>query len=174
MIKKQKLKPYLPIGITTLILIGLAIGFVVFRKPNAASFEAPGRSWSSPKKVEQYFVETMHMPPEEAKEIRWRGVGNDGTIGLRIGADMTLQALVSNLAYYGFVRNEQSFQYALEHTEDTTSSSDYIRVGKNGSIDRNAEYRISEEMSAWQIADILLNKPAGHFVYDEYHYFFMP
>ncbi len=174
MIKKQKLRPYLTIGITALILIGLVIGFVVFRKPSAASFEAPRRTWASPKKVESYFVETMHMSPDEAKEIRWRGVGNDGTVDLRIGEDTTLQALVGNLTYYGFVRDEKTLLYALEHTTDTTPNGNAIAVSKTGSIDKNAEYRISEDMTAWKLADILLNKPAGHFAYDEYRYFFMP
>ena len=49
-----------------------------------------------------------------------------------------------------------------------------LDLNKDGTIDTNAEYRISENMSAWELADLLLNKPAGHFSFDEYNYFFMP
>ena len=173
MIKKYDTKRNMLIGIG-IVLIVLIVGFMFLKKPNQELFQAPGKAWNSPKKVEDYFVETLHMSPEEAKEIRSRGKGNDGTADLRIGETTTLQALVGNLAYYGFVRDEKSLLYALEHTQDITPSESAITVGKNGSIDRNAEYRISEEMSAWEIADILLNKPAGHFTYDEYNYCFMP
>lgn len=172
MAKKHDLKRNVLIGAGLVITI-LVLGFVFFKKPNQELFQAPGRAWNSPKKVEDYFVETLHMPPEEAKEIRSRGKGNDGTVDLRIGENTTLQGVVGNLAYYGFIRDEQSFRYALEHTKDTTPSTNAISVGV-GSIDRNAEYRISEDMSAWEIADTLLNKPVGHFAYDEYRYFFMP
>lgn len=173
MAKKNYSKRVVFIG-AGIAIVALIVGFIFLKKPNQESFQAPGRAWNSPKKVEDYFVETLHMPPEEAREIRSRGKGNDGTVDLRIGETATLQALVGNLAYYGFVREEKTFQYALEHTADTTPSENAIVVGKNGSIDRNAEYRISEDMSAWEIANILLNKPAGHFSYDEYRYFFMP
>lgn len=167
--KQQWNRNFILLGVILLFL--LSVGFFVTREPNQDSFKAPGRSWNSPKKVEDYFVETMHMPPEEARTIRFRG---NGTIDLRIGANTTLQGLVGNLAYYGFIRDEKTFLYALEHTTDTTSSQNAINVGKTGTIDRNAEYRISEDMTAWELADILLNKPAGHFSYDEYNYFFMP
>src|SRR5690606_2681464 len=100
--------------------------------------------------------------------------GVDGTVDLRINNNVTLDALVSNLYYYGFVKDEEAFRYALENTQDSTPNDASIKVGKNRTIDTNAEYRISENMSAWEIADILLNKPAGHFSYDEYGYFFMP
>jgi len=73
-----------------------------------------------------------------------------------------------------FKRREKSFRYALGHTKDVTSSDNAIIVDKNRTIDKNAEYRISEDMDAWQIADILLNRPSGHFAFDEYNYFFMP
>lgn len=173
MAKRDKFKRNLFIGVGV-VTMAVVVGFIFFKKPNQELFQAPGREWNSPKKVEDYFVETLHMSPEEAKEIRSRGKGNDGTVDLRIGEATTLQALVGNLAYYGFVRDEKTFQYALERTTDTTPSENAIVVNKNGSIDRNAEYRISEDMSAWEIADILLNKPVGHFSYDEYRYFFMP
>ncbi len=153
-------------------IIGIA-GYVYFSKPNEENFKAPGRDWESSKKVENYFVERLHMSPEEANSIRKKS-GVDGTIDLRISTDVTLDALIGNLFYYGFVRDEKAFRYALEHTRDITPSDKTIKVGKDGTIDINAEYRISENMSAWELADLLLNKPAGHFPFDEYNYFFMP
>lgn len=152
-------------------IVALIFVFIFFKKPNQELFQSPGRTWNSPKKVENYFVETMHMSSAEAKAVRLR---SDGKVNMRTGADTTIQGLVGNLVYYGFVRDEKSFLYALEQTQDTTPSDKAMTVGKNGTIDRNAEYRISEDMSAWEIADILLNKPSGHFTYDEYNYFLMP
>ncbi len=158
-----------------LIVLLLLIGGVYwyFSRPNEENFNAPGRDWESAKKVEDYFVERLHMSTEEASNIRNKP-GVDGTVDLRISTDVTLDALIGNLFYYGFVRDERAFRYALEHTKDTTPSDKAIRVGKDGTIDTNAEYRISENMTSWELADLLLNKPAGHFPFDEYNYFFMP
>ncbi|MGD0523182.1 MAG: hypothetical protein ABSA43_01345 [Candidatus Microgenomates bacterium] len=156
------------------VLIFVAIGGYYFlTRPNEESFKAPGRAWNSPKKVEDYFIERLRMTPREASEIRSKP-GVDGTVDLRINTNVTLKGLVGNLYYYGFVKDEDTLRYALEHTEDTTPSDNAINVGKNGTIDTNAEYKISENMSAWELADLLLNKPEGHFAFDEYGYFFMP
>ncbi|AHB40793.1 MAG: hypothetical protein ACD_22C00115G0002 [uncultured bacterium] len=154
-------------------LLLLAAAFFYFSKPNDDNFKAPGRDWESAKKVEDYFVERLNMPTEEAASIR-KKPGVDGTVDLRINTNVTLDGLVGNLYYYGFIRDEKAFRYALEHTKDTTPNDKAIKVGNNGTIDQNAEYRISEDMTAWDLADVLLNKPTGHFPYDEYNYFFMP
>jgi hypothetical protein len=170
-IKFLKKKNYIFVG---LIILGLGfLLFKIFDVPNNEDFKAPGRSWNSPKKVEDYFVEKLRMTPQEAQDIRNKP-GVDGTVDLRINTNVTLDALIGNLYYYGFVRDEDTFKYALENIEDTTPSENAIKVGKNGTIDTNAEYRISEDMTAWQIANILLNKPSGHFSFDEYGNFFMP
>jgi len=162
--------------IVLVILLLLTLGVLVYfklTKPDTDSFKAPGRSWNSEKKVEDYFIERLRMSQKEASEIRFRP-GVDGLVNLRINDKTTLNALIGNLYYYGFIRDEESFKYALTHTKDTTPSDKAIMVDKERSIDTNAEYRISENMDAWQIADILLNKPSGHFPFDEYGYFFMP
>lgn len=159
-------------GLVLLLAFG-AFGYLKLAKPNEDSLKAPGRTWGSPKKVEDYFVEKLRMTPQEAAEIRSKP-GVDGTVDLRISTNVTLDGLTGNLYYYGFIRDEKSFRYALKNTKDTTPSDKAIKVGKDGTIATNAEYRISENMSAWEIADILLNKPAGHFTFDEYNYFFMP
>ena len=168
----SKYRHYVITGVV--LLIGISVfGYFKLSEPDMRNFAAPGKSWDSPKKVEDYFIERLHMSPNEAAGIRSKP-GVDGNINLRINTITTLDGLAGNLAYYGFVRDEKSFLYALEHTKDTTPSENAIIVDKNSTIDRNAEYRISEDMDAWQIADILLNRPSGHFAFDEYNYFFMP
>jgi len=159
-------------GFTLLILLGF-FAYSQISQPDQTTFNAPGKNWPSTKKVEDYFIERLNMTPKEASEIRSKP-GVDGKVNLRINTDTTLDALVSNLFYYGFIRDENSFRYALEHTKDVTPSTNAIVVDKNRTIDKNAEYRISEDMTAWQIADILLNRPSGHFTFDQYNYFFMP
>ena len=171
MTKKLLKSRYLIIG-GVLLVLGVSALFLP-KKPNEDNFKAPGKGWSSPKKVEDYFVERLRMAPEEASRIRSKP-GVDGTVDLRINDKTTLNALIGNLYYYGFVRDENSLRYALEHTKDVTPSDKAIVVDKNRTIDTNAEYRISENMDTWQIADILLNRPSGHFSFDEYNYFFMP
>ena len=172
MTKKLLKNRYLIIG-GILFVLGVSAFLLSDKKPNMNNFKAPGRSWNSPKKVEDYFVERLRMTPQEASQIRSKP-GVDGTVDLRINTNTTLVGLTGNLSYYGFVRDEKSFLYALEHTKDVTPSDKAIVVDKNRTIDTNAEYRISEDMDAWQIADILLNRPSGHFSFDEYNYFFMP
>ena len=89
--------------------------------------------------------------------------------------ESTLEAVISNLQYYGFIRNEKALLYALENTEDKTQGYDEaLMVGKKGSIDIYASYRISENMTAWEIAETLLNKGTYFGKGDPYNYMFMP
>lgn len=156
-----------------LIIVSLAVMFSK-SKPSEDSFKAPGKDFQSAKKVEDYFIETMHMSSTDASNVRSLDKGYDGKISLRLTDKTTLQAVVSNLHYYGFIGDEKAFIYALEHTEDiVTGKANALRVGKNGTIDVGAYYRISEDMDAWQIANELLNKPT-YFAYDQYGYIFMP
>lgn len=161
------------VSLLVVLLLLIGSGYWHFSKPNVNNFKAPGKDWESAKKVEDYFIERLHMPPEEASVIRNKP-GVDSTVDLRINTKVTLQGLTGTLFYYGFIRDEKAFMYALEHAKDTTPSDKAIRVGSSGTIDQNAEYRISEDMNAWELADKLLNKPDSHFSYDEYNYFFMP
>lgn len=159
----------------------LIVGFLAFialnripRKPPEDSFKAPGKDFVSAKKVEDYFIEKLRMPPEEAKTIRSRGQGNDGKISLRLSDKTTFEALISNLQYYGFIKDEKAFIYALENTKDSNiGKANALKVGKSGTIDVGAYYKITEDMDAWQLADELLNKPT-YIAYDEYGYMFMP
>ena len=142
-------------------------------KPSEESFKAPGKDWESSKKVEDYFVERLHMTAEEAGKVRSPGNGNDEKITLRLTQGTTLSALMSNLEYYGFVRDEKALEYALLHSVDKLPGrADALKIGSN-TVDIYSSYRISEDMDAWEIADQLLNHPT-YFAFDEYRYMFMP
>lgn len=82
---------------------------------------------------------------------------NAQTIQFRVGKEATLMGVVSNLRYYGFIKDENAFKYALEHTQDTDpGKEEAIRVGDN-TINTQAVYEISQAMNAWDLAAILLN-----------------
>jgi hypothetical protein len=74
-----------------------------------------------------------------------------------VSKETTLTGLVNNLEYYGFIKDKSSFMYALEHTKDTTPGRDTsIKVEAN-TIDVQSDYRVSQTMTAWELADVLLN-----------------
>ncbi len=80
------------------------------------------------------------------------------TVKYRVSKDTTLMAVIGNLHYYGFIKDEKAFQYALEHTKDTNAGrGGAIKVNSN-TIDTQAVYEISQGMNAWQMAEVLLNK----------------
>lgn len=170
------MKKRIALVLTSLIVVGM-VAFIVSRpngKPSAELFQAPGKNYPSTKKVEDYFIEKLRMPQEEAKNIRTQGKDNGGKISLRLSDKTTLEALVSNLKYYGFIKDEKAFMYALENTKDTIpGKTNALKVGKTGTIDVGAYYKITEDMDAWQLANELLNKPT-YIAYDEYGYMFMP
>ena len=79
-------------------------------------------------------------------------------VKFRVDKQNTLMAVTGNLAYYGFVKDEEALKYALEHTKDgTPGEKGAIKVGNN-TIDTETAYSISQTMSVWEIARILLNK----------------
>lgn len=82
---------------------------------------------------------------------------NTQLIGFTIKKDTTLVAVAGDLHYYGFIKDEDAFKYALEHSKDNTSGkANALTIGSN-TIDREARYKISQSMTAWHIADVLLN-----------------
>lgn len=167
---KTNMKKY----VLPIIIIGLlgAFGFFAYKSKQIPKedFLAPGKSWQSPKKVEDYFVEKLRFNQADLERQK-----QSDTVDFRPGKGSTLEAIVSNLQYYGFIRNEKAFKYALEHTKDTTTGNPgALSVGKNSSIDIVASYRISENMTAWELADTLLNKSHYFGPSDEYGYMFMP
>lgn len=155
--------------ITISMILLLAIGIRAYQLKQSIwsdSFKAPGNNWDSPKKVEDYFIDSLRMTPEEAKIA-------DNGVAFYITKNATYEGVVSNLVYYGLARDQRALKYALEHTKDTVlGEDDAIKVGEEGTIDL-AYYDLSREMDAWQIADVLLNKPhpIGR---DPYNYLFMP
>lgn len=83
---------------------------------------------------------------------------NTTDIEFTIRKDTSLDAVVSDLKYYDFIKDENAFRYALKKTKDTTiGNENSLKIGNN-TIDREARYTISQSMNAWEIADILLNK----------------
>lgn len=82
---------------------------------------------------------------------------NTQPINYSIRKDTTIDAVVSDLRYYDFIKDESAFKYALKHSRDETPGRDgAIRVSSN-TIDRESQYTISQSMTAWEIAKILLN-----------------
>jgi len=80
------------------------------------------------------------------------------SIGFTIKKDTSLMAVVGDLHYYGFIKDEDAFKYALKHTKDNTpGKANALTIGSN-TINREARYKISQSMTAWQIADVLLNQ----------------
>lgn len=158
--------------ILIILVLVLGIGTSVFFRNQILSddFKAPTKNWKSAKKVEDYFVEKLHFTQSDLERQK-----QSETVDFRPGKGSTLEAIVSNLKYYGFIRSEKAFMYAMEHTIDTTNGNQgAVIVGKNGTLDTNASYRISENMTAWELADTLLNKSHYFGENDEYHYMFMP
>lgn len=83
---------------------------------------------------------------------------NTQTIQFTIGKNFTLDAVVGDLKYYDFIKDEAIFKYALEHSKDTNPGRENaIKIGDN-TIDREAVYKISQSMTAWELADVLLNQ----------------
>lgn len=80
-------------------------------------------------------------------------------IQFTIGKDRTLQSIIGDLKYYDFIKDERVFTFTLEHTQDDTKGGEnFIKVGKGSkTIEREAVYTISQSMSAWELASVLLN-----------------
>lgn len=169
-VNKKVFKPLVGIFCLLAILVG---GFFIYKEKTKIpdqDFLAPGKSWQSTKKVDDYFTEKLHFTQSDFERQK-----QSETVDFRPGKGSTLEAIVSNLKYYGFIRSEKALMYALENTKDTTQGNpESLSVGKNGSIDIVASYRISENMMAWELADILLNKSHYFGPNDEYGYMFMP
>jgi hypothetical protein len=87
---------------------------------------------------------------------------NTPDIQYTISKDKTLQAIIGDFKYYDFIKDENAFKFALEHTQDNTKGgTNFIQVGKGSkTIEREAVYTISQSMDAWELAFDLLNKGA--------------
>lgn len=70
------------------------------------------------------------------------------TVKYRVPEAATTMAITGDLKYYGFVKHESALKVAL------------LLEGKirGKDVQRSSVYEISQSMTAWQIADVLLNK----------------
>ena len=68
---------------------------------------------------------------------------NTNPVEYTIGKNLTDEAIISDLQYFGFIKDKYAIKFVLKL--------------KGGIIDRESKYTISQSMTAWQIADILLN-----------------
>ena len=80
------------------------------------------------------------------------------TVQYRIGKEATLMGVINNLHYYGFIKDENAFKYALGHAEDATPGQEGAISISNNTINTQTTYEISQTMSAWELAEVLLNE----------------
>jgi hypothetical protein len=152
------------IGVLVVLVITAGVWFLQ-PKVDSAKFEEVDLTTREGKTVANYFMEKLRMSPGEAREAAKAGTS------FYVSDAMTLDALVSNLQYYGIVRDEEALISALEDTKDNVpGDEDAIKIGEN-SIDRGY-YLLGPDMTAWEVADTLLNDPKEPKV--DYGYMFMP
>ena len=150
--------------IIALLLLAGAYFYLKNRGPYTETYLPPEQR----KTVEGYFVEHMRVSSSEAQKMAVDGVD------LRVSKDTTLQGIVGNLYYYGFIDSEAKLNKLLETTKDTTpGQEDSIKVGNN-TIDVNSHYYLNYQMSDEEIADTLLNKAKFANDFTAYNYLFMP
>lgn len=166
--KEQKKPIHKGIILYALLLVVVGIVTYYFMRPRIerSAFQPVNPNEYQGKTVADYFVEHLEMDPEEAKKAAARGASFYITKG------MTLDAMISNLHYYGMVKDEKAFRYVLENANDThpAEKPDPFNVGKND-IDRGV-YGLGADMSAEQIAQILVNYPQE--IKTDYGNMFMP
>ena len=151
--------------IGTLILVSILVaGYFFLNKPLPPTSE----DLASRKTVEDYFMEHMRVSAEEAKSM-----ASDGVM-LRLSPSSTLQGVVGNLYYYGFIDDEAKFRKLLETVTDSTpGKEESIKADKN-TIDVNSNYYLNYSMNDEEIADTLLNKAKFEPNFTQYNYLFMP
>jgi len=151
------------IGILALVGIFVAVYFFL-NKPLPPTSE----DLASRKTVEDYFIEHMRVRADEAKTM-----ASDGVM-IRLSPSSTLQGVVGNLYYYGFIDDEEKFEKLLQISPDSTpGKEDSIKVGNN-TIDVNSNYYLNYSMSDEEIANTLLNKAKFEPNFTQYNYLFMP
>jgi len=139
-------------------------GYFFFNKPLSPTPE----DLASRKTVEDYFVEHMRVSSEEANTM-----ASDGVM-LRLSQNSTLQGIVGNLYYYGYIDDEERFEILLQtFTDSTPGKENSIRVGEN-TIDIFSSYYLNYSMSDEEIADTLLNLAKFEPNFTQYDYLFMP
>src|SRR4030066_1499147 len=96
----------------TCLLVSILAGILLYSRYKTAipedNLKAPGKNWESSKKVEDYFINKLRMTPEDLERNKDRT-----TVDFRLSKESTLDGIVGNLAYYGFIRDEKAFRKAL-------------------------------------------------------------
>jgi len=156
-------KNRLIIGFLVLVSI-LVAGYFFLNKPLSPTSE----DLASRKTVEDYFIEHMRVSADEAKTM-----ASDGVM-LRLSPNSTLQGVVGNLYYYGFVDDEARFEKLLQTSKDSTPGKEGSLKSGNNTIDANSSYYLNYSMSDEEIADTLLNKAKFEPNFTQYNYLFMP
>lgn len=148
-----------------LVLVGILVaGYFFFNRPLPPTSE----DLAFRKTVEDYFMEHMRVSAEEAKTM-----ASDGVM-LRLSPSSTLQGVVGNLYYYGFIDDEAKFEKLLESSTDTTPGKEGSIKSGNNTIDVNSNYYLNYSMSDEEIANTLLNKAKFEPNFTQYNYLFMP
>jgi len=94
---------------------------------------------------------------------------------LRVSKTTTVQGIVGNLYYYGFIDDQAKFNKLLETSKDITPGNENsIKVGTENTIDINSHYYLNYQMTEEEIADTLLNKAKFANDFSAYNYLFMP
>lgn len=156
-------KSWIIIGVILLVSLLAGVSFLL-NKPLPPTKE----ELTSRKSVEDYFIEHMRVSAEEAKTM-----ASDGVM-LRLSPNSTLQGIIGNLYYYGFIDDEAKFEKLLETSTDSTpGKEDSIKAGKN-TIDVNSNYYLDYSMSDEEIAGTLLNQAKFEADFTQYNYLFMP
>jgi len=157
------------IVISATIALLLIIGGVYLYQKNLQSIPEDYLPLEQRKTVEAYFIEHMRVSPTEAQEMAVNGVD------LRISKTTTIQGIIGNLYYYGFIDDQAKFSKLLETTKDITPGNENsIKVGTENTIDINSHYYLNYQMTEAEIADTLLNKAKFANDFSAYNYLFMP
>ncbi len=164
--RTKRLAGIIAIAVALLLVIAGSYAYFSYRQGRFNPPDLLNRTQG--KEIEDYFMEKLGMTATEAKENAKNG------FSFYITDNTTLDGIIGNLYYYGIVKDEKAFREALEQTKDTTPGrKNAIRVGKNGTIDISAYYGLKKGMTAWEVADILLNQPT-YLQGTTYNYLFMP
>lgn len=163
--KKVNIKEIILIALACLVVAFGSYAFFTHKNTKFQAVDLANRTEG--KEVEDYFVDKLGMNSDEAKKTADEGVS------FYITGNTTLDAVISNLHYYGLVKDEKAFREALEKTKDTLPGKENaIKVGNN-TIDIHAYYGLKKGLTAWEVADVLLNHPV-YLRGEEYNYMFMP
>ncbi|RJR29194.1 hypothetical protein C4564_02535 [Candidatus Microgenomates bacterium] len=81
---------------------------------------------------------------------------------MRVTRNATVDGVIENLYSEGYIRNKTAFKLALRLTTDNNNeNADNSLLIGNNTVQTEAVYIVSKDMSAWKVADSLLNHPTS-------------